>query len=512
MAVIENLRNIQLTNEQKKWVKIGLGALAALAIILIIKARYVSKSEQGEFDKMLGISGNKIEDLQDYKTVDGVLKIQSWVTERGVKVYFSPVKTLPMVDIEVIFDAGAARNEGTGGLAYMTNSLLADGTEHLSADQVAENFDKVGAQFNAESQRDMALLHLRSLSDSQQLVPAVKTLEAILSAPTFPENGFKREQQNALSALKQQQQRPQHVASRAFFSMLYAKQPYYNWVLGDETAIKALTREDVKGFYKKYYTAKNATVAIVGDLTTQEADAIAQTLTNELPEGEKAPALEKVADLKDKEIKKVDFPSSQTTILMGQPGIKRDDPDYYALMVGNHILGGNGSVTRIFNTIRNQHGLAYSAYSYFVPMRERGPFILGCQTRNEQADKAQELMVGLLKDFVKDGPTLKELEQAKQNLIGGYALQFDSNASICHEIAAMGFYNLPLDYFNQYKDKIEKLTVDDVKDAFQKRISPDKIVIVSVGGVPDPAKANETLKNDLPKPHHDHNAPGGAQG
>lgn len=504
--------NIELA-QKKRWLKIALGALAVIAILLIIKARYLGKEEQGEFDQMLGITGNDVDDLKDYRTIKGVVGIQSWVTAHGVRVFFSPVRTLPMVDIEVLFDAGAARNEGKGGLAYLTNSLLADGTEKLSADQVAENFDKVGAQFNAESQRDMALVHLRSLSAAPQLVPAVKTLEAILTKPDFPENGFKREQQNMLTALKQQEQRPQNVASKAFFSLLYPKQPYSNWVLGDETSVKSLTRNDVKSFYQKYYTAHNAVVAIVGDLSTQEADAIAQTLTNNLKEGEKAPVLTKVSDLKDKEIKKVDFPSSQTTILMGQPGMKRDDPDYYALMVGNHILGGNGSVTRIFNTIRNQHGLAYSAYSYFVPMRERGPFILGCQTRNEQASKAQSLMEGLLKEFVEEGPTLNELEQAKQNLIGGYALQFDSNASICHEIAAMGFYDLPLDYFNQFKEKIAGLTPDDIKAAFQKRITPDKIVVVSVGGTPDPAKANEPLQNDLPKPlRDDHVAPGGAQG
>ncbi len=511
MAV--NLQN--LTAEHKKWLKIGLGALVVIALIFIIKARFASplSKQEGEFDKMLGIKGNTVEDLKDYKTVNGVLNIQNWVTDRGVNVYFCQVKTLPMVDIEVLFDAGASRNEGKGGLAYLTNNLLSEGTKDLSADQVAMNFDKVGAQFNAESQRDMALVHLRSLSENQQLIPAVKTLEAILTHPHFDETGLKREQQNALTALKQQQQRPQHVASRAFFSLVYPKQPYANWVLGDEASIKAITRKDVQEFYEKYYTAKNATVAIVGDLTTQEADAIAQTLTNQLPDGDKPAALAKVEDLKSKEIKKVDFPSSQTTILIGQPGLKRNDPDYYALMVGNHILGGNGSVTRIFNTIRNQHGLAYSAYSYFVPMRERGPFILGCQTRNEQAEKAQNLMIGLLKEFVEQGPTLKELEQAKQNLIGGFALQFDSNASISHELAALGFYQLPLDYFNKYKDEIAKLTPDDIKEAFKKRISPEKIVIISVGGTPDPTKMNDKLQNDSPKaPREDHISPSGAQG
>jgi zinc protease len=336
----------------------------------------------------------------------------------------------------------------------------------------------------------------------------------ILSQPAFPEEGFKREQQNALSTLKQQAQNPQQVASRAFYSMIYANQPYSNWVLGDEASVRALKPEDVRAFYQKYYTAKNATVAIVGDLSTQDADAIAQSLTNNLPQGDKAPDLPAVGNLSQKAVKKIDFPSVQTTILMGEPGIRRDSPDYYPLAVGNHILGGNGSVTRIFNTIRNQHGLAYSAYSYFVPMHERGPFVLGCQTRNDQAPKALELMEELLKDFVVVGPNEKEVEQAKQNLLGGYALQFDSNQSICHEIAAMGFYHLPLDYFNQYKENVSKVTVESIKEAFEKHVSPEKLAIVMVGGTETgkattPGGPVNDVK-DLPK--EDSAIPSGAQG
>ncbi len=494
-----------LTTKQRLWIKIGMAILAVIAIILIVKSRHAGtpSASEGDLEKMMGIKNSPVEELKSYQKIEGVLNIQHWVTEHGASVYFVPVRTLPMVDIEVVFDAGAARNEGKGGLAYITNSLLSEGTLQMTADQVAENFDHVGAQFNAESQRDMAIVHLRSLSNPSTLATAVKTLEAILTQPNFPESGFKREQQNALSALKQQSQRPQNVASRALYSMLYERQPYSSWVLGDETSIKALTLQDVKDFYQKYYNAKNATVAIVGDLSAQDADAIAQSITNQLPKGEKAPALVAVSDLKEKAVKKIDFPSAQTTVLMAMPGMKRDDPDFYPLMVGNHILGGNGSVTRIYSTIRNQHGLAYSAYSYFIPMHERGPFVLGLQTRNDQAPKAQAMMEELLKDFVAQGPTYKELEQAKQNLIGGYALQFDSNASICHELAALGFYQLPLSYFNDFKEKVNKLTTDDIKEAFQKRIHPDKIAIVMVGGAPDPDKVNSKLDMDMPSAPRD---------
>lgn len=511
--------NIGRKKKKGRWVILIAVLIVIIAGYFIIKSRHhkqampVSSSElahHGEIGKMMGItSSTPPEKLKSFKSIEGVLNIQHWVTERGVNVYFVPVPTLPMVDIEIIFDAGAARNGDKGGLAYLTNTLLAEGTADLSADEVAESFDKVGAQYHAESQRDMAIVHLRSLSDPNQLTEAAKTLAAILSEPAFPESGFKREQQNTLSALKQQAQQPQQVASRNFTALLYGKQPYANWVLGTEDSIQAITSDDIKAFFQKYYTAKNATVAIVGDISAQDADALAQMLTNHLPEGEKAPALPPVADLTESVNKKIEFPSAQTTILMGQPGMKQNDPDYYALAVGNHILGGNGSVTRIFNTIRNQHGLAYSAYSYFVPMRVKGPFVMACQTRNDQAEKALGMMQSLLKEFVEKGPTEKELSQAKQNLLGGYALQFDSNAAICHEIAALGFYGLPLNHFNEFKESVNKLTIDDIKKAFEKRISPDKLVVVTVGGNEKDSRAPQA---QMPSSSSDvQGGPGGPQ-
>lgn len=515
MAVNRNMKK-----QYRRWLQLLMAGLVVVAILLIVKVQHFgspnkSKTEHTGLVTMLGIKNKSPEKLESYESVSGVLNIQHWTTDHGVNVYFVHVPTLPMVDIDIHFDAGAARNGNKGGMAYLTNTLLSEGTAELSADMVATNFDKVGAQFHASSLRDASTIHLRSLSDQQLLVPAVQNLAKILSAPAFPENGFKREQQNALTTLKQQSQMPNQVASRAFFFALYGNQPYANWVLGDEASIKALTVADVKAFHKQYYVAKNATVTIVGDVTASDADVIAQTLTNALPQGEKPAPIPTVANLDKKSLKKINFPSSQTHILMGEPGIIQGDPDYYALYVGNHILGGNGSVTRIFNTIRNQHGLAYSAYSYFLPMRERGPFVLGCQTRNDQAEKALSLMQELLKEFVDKGPTEKELDQAKQNLLGGYTLQFDSNSAICQQVASLGFYGLPLDHFNEFKVAVQKLTIDDIKNAYKKRILPDSVAVVMVGGEASkiPSPPIEPKKSSS---HHDTpqggGVPGGTQG
>lgn len=513
--------NIKQKEQHRRWLQFLVVALVIVAAVIIFlsKDRIASiastttKSSKGEIEKMMGIKGTPPEKLKSFQSVDGVVDIQHWVTDHGVPVYFVRIPTIPMVDVELVFDAGAARNGGKGGLAYLTNELLADGTLELTANQVAENFDNLGAQYHAESQRDQAIIHLRTLSDPAQVVPAVQTLSAILSKPRFPEDGFKREQQKALSALAQQAQLPQYVASRALFSALYENQPYANWVLGDEASIKALTVDDIKAFHKKYYVAKNVVVTIVGDVTPQDADTIAQALTNNLPEGEKAPLIPEVASLGKKSAINIDFPSAQTHILIGQPGVKQGDPDYYALMVGNHILGGNGSVTRIFNTIRNQHGLAYSASSYFLPMRERGPFVLTCQTRNDKAEQSQTMMRELLKEFVANGPTEKELEQAKLNLLGGYALHFDSNANICREVGTLGFYGLGLNHFNEYKPAIEKLNVNDIKNAFQKRIAADNLIEVSVGGKAQNGQPSGPLKGiQNPPPREHHGMPGGSQG
>lgn len=489
-----------MTSESSKstctrWIKIGAIALAIVGAIVFITYKYYPSSKTqpaqgGELAKMMGIQNKAPSKLESYKEVKGVLDIQHWVTPQGVNVYFVPVRTLPMVDIQLVFDAGAARNGNKGGLAYLTNTLLAEGTLKMSADQVAENFEKLGAQYSAESQRDMASLHLRSLSEPSQLIPAVQTLAELVSQPSFPEQGFKREQQNALSALKQQSQSPNQVASKAFYTALYPNQPYSNWVLGDEKTMSSLTVEDVKAFFKQFYVTKNVSVTIVGDLSGIEADAIAQTLVKDMALGEKPAPLQEVDNLTENVVRKVNFPSAQTHILLGEPGVKHGDPDYYALYLGNHILGGNGSVTRIFDIIRNKNGLAYSAYSYFVPMRERGPFILGCQTRNDQADKALQLMQGLLHDFVEKGPTDEELAQAKKNLLGGYALRFDSNSSISQQLSALAFYSLPLDYFDKFKPAIEKIDAKNVKEAFQKRILTKNMVVVMVGGEqPAPAQS-----------------------
>lgn len=409
-------------------------------------------------------------------------KIETWTTANGARVYFVPAPELPMVNIRIVFDAGSAKDDGKDGVAQLTNGLLGEGAGELNADQIAERFEGLGAQFGGSAQRDMAIVSLRSLTEPSLLNPALDTLTTVLTQPTFPADAFERERTRTLVALRSQEESPEDIASKAFFAALYPGHPYGTPPLGTEASIKALSRDDLVNFYRRYYVARNATVAIVGALDRAGAERIAEQVVGQLPEGT-APAAVPPAKLPaEGEITRINYPSGQTHILLGQPGLTRDDPDYFPLYVGNHILGGSGLVSRISDEVREKRGLSYSSYSYFIPMRAAGPFTAGLQTRNDQADQALTVLQDVMKEFIAKGPKETELTAAKKNITGGFALRLDSNSKIVDNLAMIGFYRLPLDYLDTFNKRVEAVTTAQIRDAFQRRIDPQRMVTVIVGG------------------------------
>lgn len=408
-------------------------------------------------------------------------RIQHWTTSNGARVYFFPAKTLPMMDLRVVFDAGAARDGDKHGLALLTNGMLAEGAGKWSTGQIAERFDGVGAEFSNSAMRDMSILSLRSLTQKDLLNTALETFKVVLTQPNFPQDAFERERKRLLISLESEKESPGDVTQRAFYKELYPGHPYGHMPDGDVNSIQSITTDDMKAFYKKYFVAKNAVVALVGDLTRQQAETMVENIFSQLPSGDAAPKLPEVNSLAKAKTVEIPFPSTQTHIMVGQPGIQRGDPDYFPLYVGNYVLGGGGLVSILSDEIREKRGLVYTSYSYFIPMHVQGPFILGLQTRNSAAQEALKVLHDVLDKYVKDGPTPAQLEAAKKNLTGGFALRIASNKKIVANLASIGFYNLPLDYLDNYISNINSVTLDQVKDAFKRRIHPDKMLTVIVG-------------------------------
>jgi zinc protease len=328
--------------------------------------------------------------------------------------------------------------------------------------------------------RDMAWVSLRSLSSAAELAEASAVMRALLVEPDLPEGEIERLKNQMLVGLRSQLQDPGEVAERAFYRALYDDHPY-GQVL-DEGDIAALDRNALLDFYRRYFVAKNTVVAIVGDLDRAGAEALAEQLVGELPEGIKPAEIPPVPVLKEARSIHVPFPSQQAHVLIGQPGLRRGDADYYSLYLGNHVFGGSGFASRLMGEVREKRGLAYSVYSYFMPMAQNGPFQMGLQTRVDQAELAVQLVHDELQRFVAEGPSADELERAQLNVTGGSALRTDSNKKLVEYLSLIGFYDLPLDYLDAFNGHIEAESVASVRDAFQRRVNPDALITVVVGG------------------------------
>lgn len=410
------------------------------------------------------------------------LGIETWQTDNGAKVLFVNAPELPMVDIQVVFAAGSARDGDRPGLARLTSVMLDEGAGALDADAIAQRFDAVGASFGASTNRDTTSVSLRSLTRIALLQPALETFALVLSEPSFDPAAFQRERQRTLVALRNLEQNPGALASRAFYRSLYGEHPYATPELGDAESVAGFTPEDLRAFYTQHYVARNALVAIVGAVSRGEAERLAETVVGRLPAGEPAPPLPAVRTSSPRAAETVSIahPSAQTHLLVGQMGVRRGDPDYFPLLVGNHILGGSGFGSRVLTEVREARGLAYSAYSSFVPLAVEGPFVMGLQTATAQAEQAHEVLLQTLREFVAKGPSAEELADAKRHLSGGFPLRIASNSSILGYLAVIGFYDLPLDYLQQFVPNVEAVTVEDIRRAFQ-RIDPDSLLTVEVG-------------------------------
>jgi zinc protease len=306
-------------------------------------------------------------------------------------------------------------------------------------------------------------------------------LATLLVRPTFAADAFERERRKALVALRQAEQDPGSVGMKALYRQIYGGHPYSSDPLGTEASLEALTPEGLRAYHQRYYVAANAVVAMVGDLGREQAAALAERLVGALPTGSHAEPVPAVPALSQGITKRLEFPSTQTHVYAGQPGMQRVDPDYFPLYVGNHILGGSGLVSLLSDEVREKRGLSYSVYSHFLPMSALGPFVLGLQTKNSQATEAQRVLLETLSQFAAEGPSDEELRAAKLNLTGGFPLRIASNAKILQNLAAIGFYRLPHDYLDRFNERVEAVTAAQIRDAFQRRIDPARLAVVIVG-------------------------------
>ncbi|MES2580031.1 MAG: pitrilysin family protein [Pseudomonadota bacterium] len=412
---------------------------------------------------------------------NAAVKINHWQTTSGSDVYFVENHDLPIIDMSVNFPAGSSHDsKATSGVAGVTKYMMTLGADGLSEEAITNQFADIGAILGGELDLDRAAFKLRTLTSEQ--AKALTVFNKILHKPDFPQAILEREKTRIIAGLQEAATQPESISNKAFMQALYGAHPYSLDESGEVDTITAMKRDDLIAFYQQYYSAKSATIALIGDMTVTQAREIAENVSKGLPQGAAVAKIAQVTLPSAASTQNINHPASQSHILLGYPGVKRGDADYFPLYVGNYILGGGGFVSRLTEEVREKRGLVYSVYSYFMPMGELGPFQIGLQTKREQANDALKVVNETLAKFIQNGVTEKELKAAKSNIIGGFPMRIDSNNKILDYLSVIGFYKLPLTYLDDFNKEVNKVTAAQIKDAFNRRIKPDHFVSVIVGG------------------------------
>lgn len=420
-----------------------------------------------------------------------ILPIQHWTQPSGAQVWLVESPNIPMVDVQVMFDAGARRDpQEQAGLSTAVSMMLDKGVKAegklpaLDENALGEAWADLGASFGASVDRDSFEFSLRSLTEPELLQRSVELASRQMANPSWPEQIWQRERARWTAAIAESNTRPGTVAGKAYAQAVYGAHPY-----GQRATAESLQRVDTKAmqnFYRDMFQACRAKVSVVGAVDRAQADTLVQQLLSRLPKDDgkgcaPLPAVQEVPVLEAAKDIRIPFASAQAQVLIGQPGIKRNDPDFFALLVGNHILGGGGLVSRLMEEVREKRGLTYGVSSSFSPGLHAGAFTVGLQTRPDQAEQARQVAHETLKKFIAEGPTEQELRDAKDNLVGSFALRIDSNRKLLANVANIAWNDLPLDYLDHWTDRIEALTVDEVRSAMQRAIQPDRMVTVVLG-------------------------------
>jgi zinc protease len=423
-----------------------------------------------------------------------LLPIEHWSEPSGAQVWLVNSPGIPMVDVQMDFDAGTRRDPPTqAGLANAVGTIAIKGVRAvkdapaLDENQLGEAWADLGASLALGASNDAFTLSLRSLTEPDLLHKTVQLAARQLAEPAWPQDIWQRERERWSAAIRESNTHPGTVSGDAFASAVYANHPYGQRVT--EESLARIDMADMQQFYAQYVQPCRARIAIVGAVDRAQAQTLVGQLLARLPTSTPAqcaplPPVAEVQPLNGAVEKNIPFASAQAYVLMGQPGYKRNDPDFLALLVGNHILGGGGFTSRLTHEVREKRGLTYGVTSHFAPGLHAGAFMIGLQTRPDQAAQALQVARDTLVRYVADGPTAAELRAAKDNLIGGFALRIDSNRKLLGNVVNIASNGLPLDYLEHWTERVQALSAAQVRAAMQRKLQPDRMVTVVLGAQP----------------------------
>ncbi len=403
------------------------------------------------------------------------------VLPSGLTLLHSERTELPMVKVVVAIKAGSVLEPSSkAGLANLTADLLNEGTARRTSGQISEQIEFVGGQLSTSGGRDYVTVSLSVLKKDLEL--GFDLISDIIMNPAFSQGEIERRKAIIRSLILRQKEDPGTMAAKAFLKAVYGEHPYGRPEEGTEETLDAVTRKDIVDFHNRYYAPNNAIMAVVGDISMERTKYLVGRYFGEWHKRE-IPDIEvpKPKRLAGPEVIRIDRDITQANIIIGHLGIKRDNPDYYAVSVMNYILGGGGFASRLMDNIRDNRGLSYDVRSLFSAGRYAGSFQVELQTKNRSANTSIGEIFREMQRIITEPVTGRELSDAKSYLTGSFPLRIDSINKMADFLIAVEFYGLGLDYADKYNGYINAVTKEDVLRVARHYLHPKDYVLVVVG-------------------------------
>ena len=447
-----------------------------------------------------------IELLQSLRDIqpDGFIQvpqIQRLHTEKGVTTLFVERHDLPMVDLQLTFNAGSARDTeiaaGLHGLANMTAKLMNKGTSKYTATDIAQRFEDLGAQFSVQAHRDMFIIRLRALSDAHKFKAAVELMLHVFNDAQFNTTEIQRSNQSVQMGQKQLQEKASNLMSIRFQRAIYAQHPYAEPITGTVASNQKITCDDLNAFRKQFLVTENLNLALTGDLNTKKATEIANFISKRIAEGTKAKALPSHQLQDGFKLYHIVSNSSQANVLMGHLGTARDDPDRLALELANRMLGGGGFNSILMQELRMKRGYTYAANSNMSFSSAPGSFSLSYGTRQDQLIDSLNVAHQALIRFATQPLDQAQLEATKSGMLLAFPNLFNSNANINSLLGSMGYYEVSNDYIENYQRNLKAITPEQVQAAVRRYLHPDKLTVVVASSTLDQQQVLQQLQHNL---------------
>jgi zinc protease len=408
------------------------------------------------------------------------VEIQEVTSPGGIKAWLVQSPTIPLIAMKFAFKGGAALDPaGKEGLANFLTGMLDEGAGDLDSKTFQTKASELAMKMSFSSDLDSFEGSFQTLSRNRD--EAFRLLTLAITSPRFDAEPMERVRGQFLVSARLDLEEPETVASRAWMKRAFGDRPYGREADGTPDSIAKITVADLRDLHSRLFTRKGLIVSVVGDIDPETLKKLLDETFGGLPDRDPPTPPVETLGAPGPALEIIDRDMPQSIMVFGGPGITRDDPDFIPAYIMSEILGGGSFGSRLTDEVRERRGLTYGVGLGLYPLNEAGVVLGSLGTRNDKAGEALEVIKSVMKRFAAEGPTQRELDEAKTYLTGSYALRFDSNAKIASQLLAIQQDNLGIDYINRRNAMIEAVTLDQVKAQAKRLIDPDNLIVTVVG-------------------------------